>query len=157
MIQAAKRTIPVSNINGTFTGRLFLFRYNAKMAKILPYWDMFPLVFPIDIKQDSMLGINMHYLDLRQRLRLLDTFKKMTLTQSKKAPRVQIEYEQIEQNSSLRLAKPCLKRYLYNKIVSQLIPIAAVDWDLVISAPLDRFQKAPAETVWRDSADKIQR
>ena len=36
-------------VRGTpLIGRMYLFRYQAKWDDILPYWDMWPLIFPFD-------------------------------------------------------------------------------------------------------------
>ena len=55
-----------------FYGRLNMFTYNPKHRKTLPYYDTFPLVLPIEKYPDGFLGINLHYLDIRTRIRLLD-------------------------------------------------------------------------------------
>ena len=43
-------------------GKMYLFQYDAKHKKILPYWDRFPLIFPFDYAKDGFYGINLHYL-----------------------------------------------------------------------------------------------
>ena len=40
---------------------LNFFRYNPKLASILPYYDVFPLVLPIQSARGGFLGINIHY------------------------------------------------------------------------------------------------
>ena len=53
-------------------GRLNLFVYDPKMKKELPYYDTFPLILPIEKYSDGFLGINLHYLPMNLRVRLLD-------------------------------------------------------------------------------------
>jgi hypothetical protein len=53
-------------------GRMYMFSYDAKWKDKLPYWDAFPLIFPIDFKKDGFLGINLHYLPPVLRAKLMD-------------------------------------------------------------------------------------
>ena len=46
-------------------GRLYLYGYDAKLKKTLPYYDMFPIVFPFAKVAGGFMGINMHYLPLK--------------------------------------------------------------------------------------------
>src|SRR5215475_9334221 len=56
----------------TIIGRMILFQYDPKLKDKLPFWDEFPLGFPIDIYNNGYLMLNMHYLPLPQRARLMD-------------------------------------------------------------------------------------
>ena len=53
-------------------GRMSLFFYDPKFKKTLPYYDTFPLVLPLEKYDDGFLGINLHYLPIPLRIRLLD-------------------------------------------------------------------------------------
>ncbi len=53
-------------------GRLYMYAYDPKMKKELPYYDRFPLVFPFSKTQDGFIGLNMHYLPYPLRVGLLD-------------------------------------------------------------------------------------
>lgn len=53
-------------------GRMYMFFYDPKHKQKLPYYDTFPLVFPIEFKSDGFLGINMHYLPHMLRAKLMD-------------------------------------------------------------------------------------
>ena len=56
---------------------LNFFRYNPKLASILPYYDVFPLVLPIQSARGGFLGINFHYLPYALRARLLDRLERI--------------------------------------------------------------------------------
>ena len=58
--------------NRPFYGKLNMFLYDPKFKKKLPYYDTFPLVLPLETYNDGFLGINMHYLPIPLRVRLLD-------------------------------------------------------------------------------------
>ena len=53
-------------------GLLNMFVYDPKGKKELPYYDTFPLVLPIEEYNNGFLGINLHYLSMPMRIRLLD-------------------------------------------------------------------------------------
>src|SRR4051812_30598339 len=53
-------------------GTMIMYFYDAKLKDVLPYWDQFPLVFPIEIYDDGFLGINLHYLPPMLRAKLMD-------------------------------------------------------------------------------------
>src|SRR6056300_881927 len=43
-------------------GFMYMFLYDAKTKKKLPYWDAFPLVVPYARTQNGFMGLNFHYL-----------------------------------------------------------------------------------------------
>ena len=53
-------------------GRLNLFGYNPKLRKTLPFYDIFPLVLPVDTIPGGFIGMNFHYLPPMLRFKLLD-------------------------------------------------------------------------------------
>ena len=52
-------------------GNLYLFLYDAKFKRILPYWDKLPLVILFGYSGSHMIGVNFHYLNWAQRISLL--------------------------------------------------------------------------------------
>ena len=63
-------------------GRMYMFLYNPKTKEELPYYDMFPLIFPFKVESDGFYGINLHYLPYFMRIRLLD--RMMTFSTNRK-------------------------------------------------------------------------
>jgi hypothetical protein len=43
-------------------GEMYFFQYDAKLKKELPYWDKFPLIFPVEEAPNGFYGLNFHYL-----------------------------------------------------------------------------------------------
>ena len=58
--------------NTPFLGRLNMFFYSPKYKDKLPYYDRFPLVLPLERYRGGFMGINMHYLPIPLRVKLLD-------------------------------------------------------------------------------------
>ena len=66
---------PDSNI---MLGNMFFYKYDPKFAKKLPYWDMYPLVFPFEKAPGGFYGLNLHYIPPRHRAILMDELKSNT-------------------------------------------------------------------------------
>ena len=139
-----------------FPGRMYMYFYDPKTKKDLPYYDLFPLVFILEIYDDGFLGINLHYLppDLRAVL-----FSKLiTVVNNKKyddTTKLRLSYKLIKGFSRYRFAEPAIKRYLTTHIRSQIKLVPAEHWELAIFLPTETFRKQIKEVVWNDSRKKV--
>lgn len=136
--------------NSVKIGDMFFYVYDPKHKKTLPYYDNFPLVFPLEFYKDGFLGINLHYLPPRDRAILLGQL--LSFTNNKKydeTTRLKISYKALKNAGTIH--KPCIKRYLYNHVRTKFIRINANEWDNAIFLPVEAFQKASKQKVWRDS------
>jgi hypothetical protein len=141
-------------LNGNSIGRLFLFRYDAKLKKELPYWDQFPVVFPFAFDDTGFLGINLHYLPPKYRAVLMDALYSIVNNQKyDKTTKLNISYRILKTYSKFKYARPCIKKYLWDHVRSQYLHVPAVGWDLALFMPLQRFQKADVSVVWKDSLE----
>ena len=145
--------------SGTLTGRMWLgrmyfFVYNPKHKTTLPYYDMFPLVLPIERYSDGFLGINFHYLYPKDRAFLLDEIKMFVndKTLSEKA-RILLTYDMLRGFTKFKRAKPCLKRYLTTYMKTQFIPVLPDEWGPSIFLPVENFKKASKKMVWAESKE----
>ena len=59
-------------------GHMYTFLYDPKNKETLPYYDRFPLVFPINKAKGGFLGMNFHYLPLPLRAQLMDALYEVT-------------------------------------------------------------------------------
>ena len=57
-------------------GRLNMFFYDPKTKARLPYYDVFPLVLPLESIKGGFMGLNFHYLPYILRFRLLERLQK---------------------------------------------------------------------------------
>jgi len=145
-------------------GRMYLFQYDPKGKKTLPYYDRFPLVFPIDSARTSgfaanggsFLGINLHYLPLPLRARLMDAlYDTITTKELDESTRLRISYNILQQASKYRFFKPCIKRYLISHVKSRFFYIEPTEWEMALFLPLDRFVGANMSRIYRDSRNRI--
>lgn len=137
-------------------GDLVLFKYDAKTKAKLPYWDAFPVIFPIKFYPDGMLGINMHYLNPQMRAVLMDgLYGLITNTNMDETTRLNISYEILTGLSQLKAYRPCVKRYLFTHLQTQWFIIQPDQWEAVLFLPIARWQKGNEAKVWEDSLSAI--
>ena len=132
-------------------GRLYLFQYDAKWKDILPYWDVWPLIFPFDYATDGFYGINLHYLPPNDRISLMLRLIKSAGAARKMDEnyRLKLSYQII---TGFKPARPCIKRYLFNHVQGAgFYGIGGNDWSYAASLPLQKFKGAGTGTVWGDS------
>ena len=130
-------------------GKMFFYKYDPKFAKKLPYWDMYPLVFPFEKAPGGFYGLNLHYIPPRDRAVLMDNLNQYASNNKyDQTTRLELSYRLLKRYGR---AVPCVKRYLGDRIVSQTVRIDADEWEIAIFLPVERFQKASKGEVWKDS------
>lgn len=142
----------IQKISDTSIGKMYMFNYDPKLKDKLPYYDTYPLVFPIEYYGDSFLGINLHYLPPMMRTKLMDALQS-TLNNNKynKTTKLVISYNILSGASRYKYFKPCVKKYLFSHVRSPFLYIAPDEWNIVSVLPTDRFVGASRSTVHRDS------
>jgi len=137
-------------------GYMYGFAYDPKFKKELPYYDQFPLIFPVEMTGNSFMGINFHYLPPVLRARLMDAL--YTTINNKKyndTTRIRISYDVLKSASKFSVFKPTLKKYLRNHIRSNFLQISSKEWDIALFLPTENFKKASKDQVWADSRKRI--
>ena len=139
--------------NAPFYGRLNMFFYDPKFKKTLPYYDTFPLVLPLEKYTDGFLGINLHYLPMNLRIRLLDRLVDYSNnTKFDESTRLAVDYSKLKK---INLIKPTLKRYLAGRVKTQFRRIDADEFTVAALLPVARFKKASATEVYSDSRKMV--
>jgi hypothetical protein len=137
-------------------GKMYMFVYDAKHKDTLPYWDAFPLVFPIEFYGDSFLGINLHYLPPKTRALLMDAL--YSLINNEKYDNTTIlrmSYQILAKAGRFKYFKPCIKKYLFSNVGSPFIYVAPDEWDFALMLPTEKFQGANKQTVYKESLSKV--
>ena len=134
-------------------GLLNMFVYSPKLKDKLPYYDTFPLVLPIEEYSNGFLGINMHYLSMPIRIRLLDRLVDFSSnTKFDESTKLNVNYTGVK---DIRLVKPTLHRYLSGRVKTDFRRIDADEFTVATLLPVQRFSKASAAEVYRDSRKMI--
>jgi hypothetical protein len=167
------------------SGKMYTFRYEPTTKKSLEYWDTLPLIIALERKPKGFLGMNLHYLPKKRRGQLLnymgnqlsgatdddieqdfdgegspgdhehlvDAGSGHHLRNIRTSYR---RYSHLKSASSIfSWAWPCIRRYKFNGIKSNLIEIPVTDWELVSYLPSDYFFKGESlQYIQEDSLNK---
>jgi hypothetical protein len=139
-----------------YPGRLCMFTYIAKGKETLKYYDRFPLVFPIDIKADGFMGLNLHYLPPPERAKLMDAL--WPYINDDKLPDsavLEISYKILKGAARLKYYKPCIKHYLNTNVMSRFVQIDPSEWNMALFLPTERFVGRSKNIVFNESMKKV--
>lgn len=147
----------VDKIDVNSIGRMYAFFYDPKFKQVLPFYDMFPLVFVIGPKgSNGFLGMNLHYLPpvLRAKLmnNLYDTINNKKFDNTTK---LNINYQMLTSAAKFRYFEPCVKHYLFDHVQSKFLQIEPKFWDAALMLPTEKFRKADIDTVWNKSRSRV--
>jgi hypothetical protein len=137
-------------------GRMFMYFYDPKHKKTLPYYDKFPLIFMVEKAKGGFYGLNLHYLPHKQRAiffdRLTDysTNKKYDLT-----TRLRLSYTLLKGASKLSMYGPCFKHYLTKHVRSNIVEVPASEWETILFMPTENFKKKNKDQIWAESRKSI--
>ena len=130
-----------------------MFVYSPKLKDKLPYYDTFPLVLPIETYSNGFLGINLHYLSVPMRIRLLDRLTDFANNkQFDETTTIQANYRALK---NVDLIKPCLKRYLAGYVKSKFRKVEADEFMVATLLPVQRFKKQSDKYIFGKSRGMV--
>jgi hypothetical protein len=133
-------------------GHMYMFLYDPKHKDTLPYYDRFPLIFPINRAKGGFLGMNFHYLPLPLRARLMDALYDVTTNDKfDETTKLRASYNILNSTARYKEFKPTVKHYLTDHIRTRLVYINPTEWDIALFLPTERFEGASKTQVWQDS------
>ena len=137
-------------------GKMYCFLYDAKHKDTLPYWDKFPLIFPVNFYSDGFLGLNLHYLPRVHRAMLMNQlYQTANNDKMDKTTKLKISYEMLSKAARFKLFEPCIKRYLFSQVESKFMLIRPQNWDMALMLPSEQFVGATRQKVHSDSLRKV--
>ena len=138
--------------NSIIPGNLYMYVYDPKHKETLPYYDMFPMVFPFNEVKGGFYGINMHYLPYHFRAQLMDRLLDFK-SDSKydENTKLKLQWNLIGNASKFAMVQPCVKHYLYSHVKTPFKAIHSADWATALMLPVENFAKASPQKVWADS------
>lgn len=139
-------------------GSMYCYVYDAKTKENLPYWDRFPLIFPIQLTGKGWYGLNLHYVPLQYRARLMQAlYRVMNNKKYDETTRLKITYKYLMSLGTLdkALAKVAFKQYLASHVRSRFVYIAPDEWPIAMFLPMEQWQKQGFSQVYFDVESKI--
>ena len=123
-----------------FVGHMYFYHYDPKFKDVLPVWDKFPLVIPMEIYSDGFLGLNLHYLDPYSRLALLDKLHDFINNDKyDDSTRFRLSYALLSKSRRYSMIQPCIKRYLFQHVMSSMIYVEPNNWETAIFLPVQKM------------------
>jgi len=142
--------------NQSYIGKMYFFFYDPKTRDKLSYYDTFPLVIPFQRTSDGFIGINLHYVEPKIRLKILDKLMAyLTNDKMDETTRIKMSYNFIQTLSTYNFMAPCIKRYLYSSVNSKFLYIEPIEWQFCSLLPFELFQKENKRTVFKESREKF--
>ena len=115
-------------------GMMNLFGYDAKHKATLPYYDKFPLIFPIEPAKGGFIGINFHYLPFGARVAFLKQLSQYASDKNfDKKTRYMLDWVN---NPYFRKTT---KRYLNSQVRTSFLNVPADEMAIAIFLPVARF------------------
>ena len=119
-----------ADTGGFAPGQLYFFTYQAQTRQ--PYYDMYPLSYVIEYRENGFLGCNIHYVRLAQREELA-----MSLLNN-------------SAQGAVAVPPRTLHRYLYTGVRGQPYRVPNSEWSDVAQLPTERFVNMRGIPVPRD-------
>jgi hypothetical protein len=136
----------------TLPGSMYMYFYDPKHKKTLPYYDRFPLTIFVEPAKDGFYGLNLHYLRPDIRAEFLDQLMRIAPNKVTDTTRLtKMRYSLLQGVRKYKEFKPCFKHYLGKHVKSQFSRVPMTDWEIAIFLPTEQFVKSAKTSVWKDS------
>lgn len=137
-------------------GNMYMFFYDPKHRKTLPYYDAFPLAIMVGPAPGGFYGLNLHYLHPTMRAELFDgLLGNLTNKRYDESTKFRLNYEMLQKTRTLRGYKPCFKHYLTKQVDSKIALVEAPEWEIALFMPSEQFRKKRVRSVWADSRKMV--
>ena len=146
------REDPIQSKAKSVSGSMYMFFYDAKHRKPLPYWDSFPLIIAVGPAEKGFYGMNLHYLPIPLRAKFLDAL--MDITNNSKydeTTKFEVSYEYLNRAAKFKYFKPCFKHYLTTQVEGKLAYVPPPEWEIATFLPVAQWNKSSAGQVYKDS------
>jgi len=141
-----------SLVSKSVLGKMYFYSYDPKWKNDLPWYDTFPLVFPIEKYENGFLGLNFHYLAPKHRAILMDQLKMFANNKKyDETTKLKLTYDMLKGFTKIKRARPTVHRYLTSKVKSKFVLVNADEWEVALFLPVERFRKASKKKVWAHS------
>ena len=130
--------------------KIYYFKYNPKLAEVLPFWDKRPFMFPLHITSTHTLGINLHWIPKRFKKKFIE----LLLQMSQRIPNQQrfsrLTYNMLKADISLRPALRGIRLYSNKRArnIQDITKEMAQDPNILNKMEKSLFRKHKAKKVF---------
>jgi hypothetical protein len=130
---------------------LYYFRYKPVGEGSLIVYDRTPLVMILDVRQNSILGLNFHWIPKAHKLEFFDSIREImakTHTVHKKKERMRLTYKLL-QKPKFKVGLQAIRMY-YNDGITMLKNIPEAQWDIAMGISQLRARKVYREKGYKE-------
>lgn len=149
------------NLKKIQPGHMYIYNYESKLygEGRLPYYDAYPLILVISMKNDGWLGLSLHYLPPKIREFFI---KKVIIKNHKllsKGKSAEIPYEVIKASGNLWFKEGLviIKRYLKSYVRSKIAEIPWTEWSNIVSGEGAKWIDVTAVEVYRETRKALRK
>jgi len=118
-------------------GKMYTFAYAPIGAETLPYWDRFPLVIVLEIRKHTIVGINIHYIPMKDRIKIL---KKLVGSASTTGLSVKSKLQSAFADiKKIPKYNYMIKQYHGAGVKSAILEIPGNEWGQAVTLPYANF------------------
>lgn len=118
-------------------GKMYTFAYEPIGQDRLPYWDRFPLVIVLEIRKHTIVGINVHYIPMKDRIKI---FKKLLNSAStaglSSRSKLNDAFSDIKKVNRYNYM---VKQYHGSGVRSNIYEIPGNEWGQAVTLPYSNF------------------
>ena len=153
---ALMKSDSLKSSSNTIAGKLYMFWYLPKGKDTLEYFDKFPLVIPLETQGQTLTALNLHYLpiELRQGL-FYSLLNRVNNNKFDESTYLKVTYEFLKSNAALKAYKPCVKKYLAERIMGKIVNVPAQEWEIAIHLPTAVWRKKDENYIHNRSREQI--
>lgn len=131
-IKGISTTKPTKNMGNN----LVMFNYfPGRESKKTRYHDLFPIVFPIDMSKEGLLGINLHMLSPTHRAFLMDDLKN-----NYNKP-LDVNRKVLSSSPFKSLFSSSVQKYSYNNMRSKVSQLQPDEWSYALFLPFQSKER----------------
>lgn len=124
--------------------QIVLFEYNAINGNVFGYWDKYPLVLVVRPLDGRLFGFNLHYLNKKDRLKIIKVISNINSKSSKKE--IYDIYNFLNNLVKSKLFNNCYKQYSYSNFISGFSVIKKEYYDLIANLPIGTLKENKDES-----------
>ena len=142
----------LQGIQAPHVGRMYTFFYQPEGMFTLPYYDMFPVIFLMEMKKEYFQGLNLHYLptDLKAEF-YREVLNRANKKELDRQTFLRIPYEFLKSFRKYRAFKPCFKTYRFDNVRGRIVNIPSAEWEIVMNLPVALWRKSTEKKIHTDS------
>lgn len=137
--------------NKIIPGLFYTYKYRAESVDD---YDVYPLTLVLSRTENTMIGMNFHYLPMNYRMALFAAMTPLMVPLPvDQLTTINITYNML--SSYLGTGLPTIKKYRFDRFKTNAVFISPVEWAVAIAYPSQEFKGKSERTVWRESVKSI--